>query len=182
MQSKAKSFWAVLDGEKWSCYALETEDCMPSRDWGLLPKDSEYHQVDRLPEEWELPDGKGSWVPNMPWLQDRAWEIAKKLRDQFINSGIETPKGIVQTDKLSRDAIDGSVVRGLAAGPEYTVLWDMEDNSTVAHTAEEMQTMQEAVHTHVQTCRETARNVRDRIYLAASKEELDSLDLTGAKK
>ena len=67
--------------------------------------------------------------------------VAQAARDAVQSAGCDTPKGRVQTDLASRTTINAFYSAAIGAKIEalpYSVLFTMEDNSKVAHNADEM--------------------------------------------
>jgi hypothetical protein len=108
-------------------------------------------------------------VPTLDDLKEAKWAEIKEARDVCIASGVETPKGRIDSGDTSQLRLARAAIAGV------DVDWTMEDNSVVAHTAAEIAAADLLVTQHVTQCHATATDLRSEIMSATTAEEIDAI-------
>lgn len=108
------------------------------------------------------------------------WEEAKVVREAKVDGGAPTPSGVVDSDTLARSNIAGAtlaatIARG--ANQPYSVVWTLQDNTTVTLDADAMIAVGLAVMAHVDACYSRGRVLRAAIDGAADMAELLAIDI-----
>lgn len=97
------------------------------------------------------------------------------------NGGCVTPLGRVQTDPDSRIKILGLFVMASAAKSGGDTSWPqaftMEDNSEVAHDADQMMALSLAVGAYIVACHANAITLKGTIMACTTPEEVDAVDI-----
>lgn len=103
----------------------------------------------------------GAWTPDVEGERALLWSAVKRARDAAIDGGCDTPLGRVQTDAVSRAAINQAWGEALADPDGFSRVWTMEDNSDEAVDHDAMRQIKLAVDAHVEAQRTRARMLRD---------------------
>lgn len=108
-------------------------------------------------------------------LKAAKWSEIKRARSQAIDAEVETPYGVFDGNKISRDNITDTAVGlalAVAAGASDLVTWTLADNSTVDITLAQLQHVGLLMLAKVQTAHDTSRTLREAVELATDAEAL----------
>lgn len=114
--------------------------------------------------------------------------LAKAAKREQVNAiklereiaGCVTPLGRVDTDQKSRDFVAGAVQMALLAkmaNAPFLINWTMEDDTDVAHNADQMIALGQAVGAFHATVHGYARYLKGQIEAATSLAELDAINI-----
>lgn len=121
-------------------------------------------------------------LPENFWVdatRDRIWSLLKLEREKALDAGTTTPYGVVQTNKVSRDAID-SLYLAATADPEWLDNFILANNTTVPVDLEKITVIKLAVAQHVSTVMARVTEIRSQLDAATTVEEVEAVDLTVA--
>lgn len=139
--------------------------------------------------EWETDDADArvtisadgdSLVPFVMGLDEakvEKWRQVKSCRYQAFNGGCDTPKGRIETDAKSQQALTNAVAAATYA-PLTAIPWTMLDNSIVAHSAAELKAAFLLVQSRHALCQTKAAGLRQRIDAATTMAALAAIDIT----
>lgn len=109
------------------------------------------------------------------------WEQVKAQRDFHINNGAPTSFGSVDSDEISRTNISGATIAAVVskqANTPFSIVWTMQDNSTVTLNADQMIQLGLEVVQYINQMHSVARSYREAIENALSMAELLAIDVT----
>lgn len=112
-------------------------------------------------------------------LKEQAWDRVKAIRDEQEQLGVTYLDKKLDSDRISVVRIAIAVQAALAAktaGTEFSLVWTMQDNSSVTMTVDQVIGMATALANHSNAIHQTARNAYKNIYNATSAEEINTIE------
>lgn len=127
------------------------------------------------------------WVPALEaWVDDRtlaevkdsAWERIKAKRGEAEFGGFSWDGSAFDSDPTSQQRIQGAAQMAqiaMASGHPFSIEWTLRDNTTRMLSGEEMIQVGLDMGQHINACHAKARQLRQQIEAATTKEELEAI-------
>jgi hypothetical protein len=122
----------------------------------------------------------GSLEEALPELKASLWAQVRGIRDAVVDGGVNTSKGRLDSDLVSRTNLAGAVTAAMLAsqnGQPFTVDWTLADNSVAEMSGPEIITVGLEVVAHVDATHAVARAYREQIDAATTLTELLTIDI-----
>ncbi len=118
------------------------------------------------------------YAPTKPLaeLKTEKWQQIKQARDNAEQAGVTYLGKVLDSDSLSVQRITVAVQTAqlaLSAGQEFTIDWTCQDNSTLTLNAQQVIGIPMALAAQSNNLHQKARELRELIDIAATKEELE---------
>ena len=126
---------------------------------------------------WDWPSK--TWVLNLTVGQLAAWARIKIARDAAIDAGVTYGGNVYDSDATAQLRVTGAATLAqlaIASGnTTYSITWTLQNNSTVALTAQQVIAMAQAVGTNYQTQFAKGQTLRAQIMAATTQAQLDAV-------
>jgi Domain of unknown function (DUF4376) len=137
-----------------------------------------------VPEGWSWAGKAVDWatltiVDDVAAAREALWEAVKGKCEAVASGGCIVPSlGPIDTTSESRILILGSLETAKILGDAYSDVWTMADNSHLPIDGTGILAISLAAGAHIQACWARRRALRDAIDAAATRAELDAIDIT----
>lgn len=127
-------------------------------------------------KKWRIVDGTPTPVDlrSFSEIKNDAWNEIKRAREQEEFGGFTYNNMVFDSDTVSQGRIQGAVILAMQ-NPAFTVVWTLQDNSSVMLSATDLEGVGQALAQHVATAHAHSQALRNQIESATTIAEVEAV-------